>query len=104
MIDLESLCATLGADRAEVRGWIIAGYVRAAGEPDHWIFAEADVARVRLIRELKYEMAVHEENLDIVLGLLDQVYGLRRELTALARAVEGQPDAIRAAIVEALRK
>jgi hypothetical protein len=36
----------------------------------------------------------------VVLSLLDQVHGLRRELSALTGAVAGQPDEIRREIIE----
>jgi chaperone modulatory protein CbpM len=104
MTSLEDLCSSLGAEQNEVRGWIAAGWVQAAGEPDAWHFGAADVARVRLIIELRYALDVVEEDLGLVLRLLDQVYGLRRELTALAQAVSRQPDGVRAAIAAAMRE
>jgi chaperone modulatory protein CbpM len=103
MITLDDLCSALGAQPAEVRGWIEAGWVQTSGEPDAWRFAETDVARVRLIFELRYTLDVGEEDLALVLRLLDQVYGLRRELQALAQAVSRQPDAVRAAIAAAMQ-
>ena len=39
----------------------------------------------------------------VVLSLLDQVYGLRRELKALARAVDRQPEAVRQELMSAYR-
>jgi chaperone modulatory protein CbpM len=39
----------------------------------------------------------------LVLSLLDQVYTLRGQMMAVARAVEGQPDSVRAAILAAIR-
>ena len=39
----------------------------------------------------------------LVLSLLDQVYTLRGQLRAIAHAVEGQPEAVRAAIIAAIR-
>ena len=103
MISLDDLCTSLGAKQAEVRGWIEAGWVQVSGEAESWRFAEADVARVRLIFELRYELAVGEEDLALVLRLLDQVYGLRRELQALALAVSRQPDSVRSAIAAAMK-
>jgi chaperone modulatory protein CbpM len=104
MITLDELCASLGARQSEVRGWIQAGFVEAIGESQSWHFAEVDAARVRLIFELRYQMNVVEEDLDLVLRLLDQVYGLRRELQALAQAVSRQPDAVRSAIAAAMKE
>ena len=100
MIPLDDLCRSLGARETEVRGWIEAGFVVITEQG----FGETDAARVRLIWELRYQMNVVEEDLDLVLRLLDQVYGLRRELTALASAVSRQPDAVRSAIAAAMRE
>jgi chaperone modulatory protein CbpM len=38
---------------------------------------------VRLIRELRDELAVNEEALPVVLSLLDQLYALRRRVRAM---------------------
>jgi len=103
MINLDDVSRALGVEQSEVRGWVEAGWVQVAGEPDAWRFGDADVARVRLIFELRYRLDVVEEDLDLVLRLLDQVYGLRRELQALAQAVSRQPDAVRGAIAKAMQ-
>jgi chaperone modulatory protein CbpM len=39
----------------------------------------------------------------LVLSLLDQVYTLRGQIHAIARAVEGQPEPVRAALLAAIR-
>ena len=64
----------------------------------------ADLARLRLIVELRHELAVEEETMPVVLSLLDQVYGLRRRFASLARAVRQQPDEVRRAIAAAIRE
>lgn len=88
---------------AELHAWVERGWVRPAGiEPD-WIFQEIDVARVRLIHDFRHTMDVHEETIPLVLSLLDQVYALRGQVRAIARAVEGQPESVRAAILAAIR-
>jgi chaperone modulatory protein CbpM len=48
-------------------------------------------------------MSVAEDTMPLVLSLLDQVYTLRGQLQAIARAVEGQPEPVRAAILAAIR-
>jgi chaperone modulatory protein CbpM len=40
----------------------------------------------------------------LVLSLLDQLYGLRAQMRAVARAVERQPESVRDAILAALRE
>ena len=77
--------------------------MRPEGDEPDWVFQEIDVARVRLIRDFRHAMAVPEETMPLVLSLLDQVYTLRGQMRAIARAVEGQPEAVRAAILAAVR-
>ncbi|MCC7274152.1 MAG: hypothetical protein IT561_15905 [Alphaproteobacteria bacterium] len=89
MITLEILCihfAALTPD--DLRRWIAEGYVRPEAAGDELHFREIDVERVRLILELRDELAVNEEALPLVLSLLDQVYALRRKLRRLGAAVD----------------
>lgn len=86
-----------------IQDWVARGWVHVSGSsPDEWVFAEIDVARIRLIRELRIDLEVDENALPLVLSLLDQVYDLRRALKAVARALEGQPAEVRAAVVAAI--
>ncbi len=89
--------------QAELHGWVDRGWVRPEGDDPDWMFQEIDIARVRLIRDFRHTMAVPEETMPLVLSLLDQVYALRGQMHAIARAVEGQPEDVRAAILAAIR-
>jgi chaperone modulatory protein CbpM len=52
-------------------------------------FTDMDLARANLIRDLKMNMGVNDEGLDVILHLIDQMHGLRRALAdALARLRE----------------
>jgi chaperone modulatory protein CbpM len=87
----------------ELLAWVERGWVRPEGTQPDWEFQEIDIARVRLIRDFRRAMAVPEETMSLVLSLLDQVYTLRGQMRAIARAVEGQPDEVRSAILAAIR-
>ena len=87
----------------ELHSWVERGWVRPEGDEPDWVFQEVDVARVRLIHDFRHAMAVSEETMPLVLSLLDQVYTLRGQMRAFARAVESQPETVRAAILAALR-
>lgn len=81
MITIETLCLQVeGLTRADVEHWIVQAWVRPEGEPGHYLFRDIDVARVRLIMELRRDMRVEDESLPIVLSLLDQLYAARRQL------------------------
>jgi chaperone modulatory protein CbpM len=88
----------------ELSSWVDRGWVRPEGTEPDWVFQEIDVARVRLIHDVRHTMDVSEETMPLVLSLLDQIYTLRGQMRAIARAVEGQPEAVREEILAALRK
>ena len=46
-------------------------------------FSETDLARARLIRDLKADLGVNDEGIDVILHLVDQLHGLRRALGQL---------------------
>jgi chaperone modulatory protein CbpM len=82
----------------ELTGWIERGWVQPETAESGWVFQEIDIARVRLIHDLRRDMDVGEDTIPMVLSLLDQVYELRAQLKALLRAVEAQPPEVRQAI------
>lgn len=105
MIGEKELCAML--DRLEahtLRQWVDAGWVGSVGAAQALQFEEADVARVRLICELHYDLAVEEETLPLVLSLVDQVYDLRRSSRAIAAAIAEENEEVRRRIAEAAAK
>jgi chaperone modulatory protein CbpM len=52
-------------------------------------FSDMDVARARLIEDLKADLGVNDEGVDVVLHLVDQLHGLRRALTQLHKDIQG---------------
>ena len=102
MITIERLFVSVsGLDRDELERWIAQEWVRPEGPP--WRFREIDVARVRLIVELRRELAIGDDALPVVLSLLDQLYDARRQMRALCAAIERAPDEMRARIAELVR-
>ncbi len=86
----------------ELLSWVERGWVRPDTAGNVWEFREIDVARVRLIRDLRHDMDVNEEAMPVVLSLLDQVYDLRGALRRIGDALETQPPEVRAAVRDAL--
>jgi chaperone modulatory protein CbpM len=72
------------------KGWIRPEAIEGAP-----VFAEIDVARVTLLKQLCDELEIEEDTVAVLISLLDQVHSLRRELRSLARAVELQPEQVR---------
>jgi chaperone modulatory protein CbpM len=86
----------------ELIAWVERGWVRPEAGGDDPIFHDIDIARVRLIHDLRSVMRVEDETIPIILSLLDQVYDLRAGLRVLLRAVEAQPDPVKQAILAAI--
>jgi chaperone modulatory protein CbpM len=87
----------------ELRVWCEAGWVAPALGEAGPVFDEVDLARIRLVRELRDDLGLDEDAIPVVLSLVDQLYGVRRELRALARAVDQQPDEVAAPVRAAFR-
>jgi chaperone modulatory protein CbpM len=83
--------------------WIERGWVKPDWAGSAYRFSDTDMARVRLIWELHYELNIQQDALPTVLTLLDQVYGLRHQLRNLSTAVAKQPASVRSEIVRALK-
>ena len=87
-------------------GWVLPEHVSepAPGQGQQILrFDDFDVARVRLICELHYELRIEEDSLSVVLSLLDQLYAARRSLRTLLAAVEAQPADVRARIASLVK-
>jgi chaperone modulatory protein CbpM len=103
MIELDDLLHQMrGLDRRELVRWVENRWVLPEPRDQTWIFHEVDVARVELILEIRQEFAIDEEALPLVLGLLDQVYDLRRQLRRMCDALAAQPPDVQAAVERAL--
>jgi len=89
MISMQSVCAAVpGLTEDDLRRWLEHDWVRPerqAGEP---AFAEIDVARIRLIRELHMDFEVNEPSVPLVLSLLDQLYATRRQLRLVLETLD----------------
>jgi chaperone modulatory protein CbpM len=104
MITFETVMRMIvGVRAAELRGWIEEGWVRPETEHGVYIFREIDVARARLIHDLRRELAIDNDAVPVVLNLLDQLYAMRRRLRAVNEAIAAQPPAVRRTLRVALR-
>ena len=104
MISIEVLVTQLsGLQRQDLERWIANEWVRPERGAGQFVFREIDVARVRLIQELRDEMQVNEEALPVVLSLLDQLYDLRRRMRELSDALgHAAPGEVRERLVRHL--
>lgn len=52
-------------------------------------FSDMDVARAHLIQDLKSDLGVNDEGVDVILHLVDQLHGLRRAMAQLHEDMQG---------------
>jgi chaperone modulatory protein CbpM len=77
-------------DTPTLNAWIEAEWLVPVTSGETFHFSDADLARARLIQDLKLDFGVNDQGITIVLHLLDQLYGLRclvRDIHAM-----GTPD------------
>ena len=104
MITIDVLVAQVsGLSRDDLERWISNKWVRPDRQAGGYVFREIDVARVRLIREMRDELEVNEAALPVVLSLLDQLYDLRRHMRDLHEAFAHiAPEDVRRKVAEHL--
>jgi chaperone modulatory protein CbpM len=93
-----------GLEQSELMRWVANRWVLPERAGEGWRFHEVDVARVELILEIRREFTIEDDGLALVLGLLDQLYGLRRQMRRLCDAVAAQEPEARAAIARVLSR
>ena len=64
-------------DAPTLNAWIEAEWLAPVTGQKTFLFSEADLARARLIQDLRLDFGVNDEGIAIVLHLLDQLHGLR---------------------------
>jgi chaperone modulatory protein CbpM len=80
-LEAEEVCLRVGVDATTIAAWAEAGWL----SPQEG-YSEIDVARARLIRDLRDDLGVNDEAVDVILDLVDQIHGLRQALQMLTAA------------------
>ncbi|MGI4799895.1 MAG: hypothetical protein ACRYG8_38825 [Janthinobacterium lividum] len=103
MIGMEALIDEMpGLLRADLERWIGNDWVRPGLD---LVFVEVDVARVRLIRQLRDDLRIDEDALDVVLLLLDQLHDVRRRMRELGTVIEQTvPEPLRRTLIAQLAR
>lgn len=82
--------ASAGIEVQTLEIWIEREWLIPEQTPSGPGFRDIDLARARLIRDLKADIGANDEGIDVILHLVDQLHGLRR---ALAQVRGGMRDA-----------
>lgn len=80
MLTWPEFCARLEVEVEVVQVWIREGWILPRDADAPTPFSDMDLARARLIRDLRSDLGVNDEGVGVILDLLDQVHGLRRML------------------------
>ena len=86
-----------------LRTWVRRGFIRPQRGARETIYTEVDVARICLFCDLREDLSIDEEALSLIVPLIDQIHGLRRQLRTLGRAVEAQPEQVQNQIKQAFQ-
>lgn len=78
--DTDEFLTRANLDSTTLEIWIEEGWLIPARAESGAEYREADVARVRLIRDLLDDLGVNAEGVGVILNLIDQVHGLRGAL------------------------
>ena len=92
-----------GLTPARLQSYVREGWVRPCSRADAPAFDEIDLARLRFIVQLRDDLDLTEDALPVVLSLVDQVHGLRRELLMLAMAIEAQAPVVVTQLLKQLK-
>ena len=88
----------------ELRLWVREGWVRPAQSERGPIFDDLDVARLRLLCDLRKDMALPTDVMPTVLTLIDHLHRTRRELRRVTEALDEQPTEVRRTVTAAVRR
>lgn len=103
MFSFQQVVTEVGINETDLRLWIEQRWVLPVKQEDSFVFDEVDVARARLIRELRVDLMVNEEAIPVVLSLLDQVHALRRTLASINAAIHRASPSAKSEIAALLR-
>lgn len=91
-------------DDVVLERWVMEGWLLPGEDDGSEVYSELDLARVALIHDLQRDLGVNEEGIGVILGLLDQLHGLRATVSEMVAALHRQPDQVRAQLVKDARR
>jgi chaperone modulatory protein CbpM len=78
-------------DRETLEVWIEEEWLVPGRTATETAFSEADLARAKLIQDLRQDLGVNDEGVGIILNLLDQLHGLRKALADTLQSMHERP-------------
>jgi chaperone modulatory protein CbpM len=87
MISVTEFLVRARLEHGSLEAWLAAGWIAPSQSGPEPMFSEIDVARARLIRDLREDLGVNDEGVTVILHLIDQMHGLRRCMHTLIEEV-----------------
>lgn len=105
MITFEEVLALVEPLKAEeLNLWIARQWVRPERRGGQIRFADIDVARVRMIYDIRYTLDVAPDTVPVMLSLIDQLYTMRRQMRGVMHALETLSPEARKTVMASLEK
>lgn len=93
MFDTKEFSRLAGISSTAIQTWTKAGWICPRQTRSGQRFSTIDLARVRLILDLRGSMGVNDEGISVILHLIDQIYALRSALHVVSsRAIRNGSD------------
>ena len=86
-------------DRQMLEDYIAREWLHPVSQTTGWYFEDIDIARLELVCHLSQDINVNDEGMDLVLSLLDQLYGMRTHMRKLIRSIAQQSPQIQSEII-----
>ena len=83
MISVQEFLIRARLEHGSLEAWIEAGWLIPPQTEPELMFADIDLARAQLIRDLHEDFGVNVEGISVILHLVDQMHGLRRSMQGL---------------------
>ena len=93
-----------GLTEARLAELIAAGIVRPVHSGSGDRFREIDAARLQLVLDLEDAFELHDDALELVLSLIDQLNGVRGDMRAMLGALAEEPPETRARLRGLIRE
>src|SRR2546427_19054 len=83
MITVQEFLIRTRLEQHLLETWVEAGWLVPPQTEPELMFADVDLARAQLIRDLHDDFGVNDEGISLILHLIDQMHGLRRSMQGL---------------------
>ena len=90
--------------RPQLDRYVEADLIRPQSAEDGIFFRQVDIARLELICDLAHDLDLDEGAVGVVISLVDQLHGARREVVMLTEMIQTLPTDLRSRIGAALQR